>query len=251
MLAKRAVSEGHSGRPSCADVHPSLPAFARAFAPPFHGPDATPEEILVEYGLKADDPAHLDPLEDVDIPDLTEEILGAAKVMHKRYQASVGESVRFIHVLATQSEDMRNFVAALPDAAGRELVHQVLAFSDVLDQVDALDRLVDKAWDVRRAAASGSIAYVNSLFVTLAHWTDDFQGVLTVPSPVELPTLFQSFEELFSPQSGFHVMERLTAVCGWVDRFRERNPCDSPTGPDDRWVVRLLAEGSPFGDLAS
>ena len=141
---------------------------------------------------------------------------------------------------------MRDFVTVLPDVVLRELVHQVNAYSDFLDQVDALDRFVDRAWDVRRAASAKTIDPVNSLFVTLSNWTDDFRHMLTTPSPLELPSLFQSFDELRTPSLGPHTAERLKVVCSWIDSYVDRNQGASGEAPSDGWVVRLLSGGSPF-----
>jgi hypothetical protein len=77
----------------------------------------------------------------------------------------------------------------MPDAPARELLHQVLQYGSFLDQVDGLDRFVDKAWSVRRDAYFEGVESVNSMYDTLAAWTDDLQRMLTVPAVIELPSL--------------------------------------------------------------
>ena len=97
-----------------------------------------------------------------------------------------------MQVATTQTDRMMSFILSLPDAVARELVHQVLAYAGFLDQVDALDRYVDKAWSVARDVDAHLMEPFNFLFATLSEWTDGFRHMLTVPNMIELPSLFQS-----------------------------------------------------------
>ena len=108
--------------------------------------------------------------------------------------------------------------------------HGVLAYGQFLDAIDALDRYVLHAWSARDVA-NGTIAAVSSLFVTLGAWTDDFRHMLRVPAPMELPTLFQSFDELSSHESGqSSAADRIISIGNWINTFQEVTGDRPPEG---------------------
>ena len=213
-----------------------LPIFLQALfelAAPYEGPVVTVGDALSEMQADPEDPVHLDPLEDVEVPEVTDEMVGAGRLWDQRYHISIDGCIRFMQVIITQTDQMRSFVASLLDCVGRELVHQVTAYSSLVDAVDALDRFVDRAWSVASDVEHGKIPAVDSLFATLAPWTDDFKHMLTVPAPLELPSLFQSFDELCYPEAGESgAADRVITIGNWIKTFESlKGDRPSPSGP--------------------
>jgi hypothetical protein len=198
---------------------------------------STADDILLEMGAQADDAVFLDPLEDVLIPAVTDEMIGAAEGWHARYHCSVPDCVGFLQVVGTQTDAVSSAIRAWPDVLARELMHQVLQNGPFLDQFDALDRFVDKAWAVRQEATFDGVESVNSIYDTLAAWMDDFQHMLTVPAEMELPTLFQSFDELEGRgDSGISASRRLRVLSQWMDSFEAAHGApSSAAGVDAPW----------------
>jgi hypothetical protein len=237
----------------CAPRSLGLPLFVRSLheqAPPFDKPEDMQCAALPDDAGALEDLVHFDSFEDIETPPVTDEMFGAAACMHEVYGVPVDYCVRFVLVMSIQTDEMRAFIASLPAVLVRELLIQVKQYSAFEDEVDALGRFIDKAWSVAADVQAGKTAPVNSLFAMLSIWTNTFEHVLAVPSRMDLPSLFQSFDELATSSWSYEAAARLRIISDWVERFCGdlEDAQASAAGADARWVVRLLASGSPFGD---